>query len=329
MNPYHPAHFLFLSVLLLSTILSISANSWSLAWMGLEVSLMAMVPLITAKKNKYSMESALKYFLIQALGSIFIITTTSTPTQGMLSLLITFIALALKSGAAPSHQWYPAMVEGLSWLVFTILATIQKIAPMILIFFLLKTNMLDHAITFYIFCSAAVGAVGGLTQNSLRKIVTYSSIAHTSWLLLAISYSSWSWVSYFFTYSFILVSLTTLLSHSQVSTLNHLTTTNQAMTSISLASSILSLGGLPPFTGFLPKFLLVQQLVHSTQATLLIPLLISTFISLLFYLRLLLSIIMLISSTSNNITILQASACKLLVLNLLGLISPTLVFLFL
>jgi NADH:ubiquinone oxidoreductase subunit 2 (subunit N) len=84
------------------------------------------------------------------------------------------------------------------------------------------------------------------------------------------------------------VSLIVLLEYSQSSTLTHITSINKSYLSFIIARSIISLGGLPPFTGFLPKLIIVQQLAHRSITLLLIPLLAGTFISLFFYIRVLL-----------------------------------------
>jgi NADH:ubiquinone oxidoreductase subunit 2 (subunit N) len=65
---------------------------------------LSFIPLIINKKNKYSTESALKYFLIQALASILIIGSASLGGRHSITPLIITAALLLKMGAAPSHQ---------------------------------------------------------------------------------------------------------------------------------------------------------------------------------------------------------------------------------
>ncbi|KAG7168731.1 Cytochrome c oxidase subunit 1-like 14, partial [Homarus americanus] len=74
----------------------------------LELNLLSFIPLIITKNNQYSSESALKYFLIQALGSAIIIFSASiiliSPSVAPLCLAL---ALLLKLGAAPFHFWFP------------------------------------------------------------------------------------------------------------------------------------------------------------------------------------------------------------------------------
>lgn len=146
--------------------------------MGLELNLLSFIPLISAKNNQYSSEAALKYFLIQALGSSVIILAASFAlTAAGSAKVLMAVALLLKSGAAPFHFWFPRVIEGLQWPSAIILITIQKIAPMSLLSYL----TLEHIFPVFwaaILISAVVGAIGGLNQTLLRKIIAYSSINH-------------------------------------------------------------------------------------------------------------------------------------------------------
>jgi NADH-ubiquinone oxidoreductase chain 2 len=72
--------------------------------MGLELNLLSFIPLISSKNNQYSSEAALKYFLIQALGSsIIIISASFIMSSSELATTLFTVALLLKAGAAPFH----------------------------------------------------------------------------------------------------------------------------------------------------------------------------------------------------------------------------------
>nr|YP_009478340.1 NADH dehydrogenase subunit 2 [Gammarus roeselii]AVP50045.1 NADH dehydrogenase subunit 2 [Gammarus roeselii] len=305
-----------------SIVITISANSWMGAWLGLEINLLSFIPLIISKKNKYSTESALKYFLIQALASILIIFSVNLVSMPTAVTLMLTTSLLLKSGAAPSHQWMPAVVEGLSWPLFAILTTLQKIGPLILVFFLLKYTITQKMVTLYATLSALVGSVGGLIQTSLRKIFAYSSITHLAWILGTLLCLSWGWLLYFTLYSLVMVSLISILNQTQLSTLNQLTTSNKSYTHLLLSMTMLSFSGLPPFTGFLPKLMAIQLLVSSHHSAMLPALLIGTFISLFFYVRLVLTSLMLAASSANNHHTPIKSNFTLVTINLIGLLVP-------
>nr|AXI98714.1 NADH dehydrogenase subunit 2 [Pseudoniphargus sp. 1-Balearics] len=287
----HPSFLLFFSLLLFSVILTVSSNSWLFAWIGLEMNLLSFIPLMLKKLNNYSTEVVIKYFLIQAVSSVYLLFFFLFMKYYLTIMLM--LILMLKMGAAPFHQWLPAVVDGLSWPAFFILLTVQKINPLILASFLAKPQEFAYFLQMFIISSAVIGSIGGLTQMSLRKILGYSSIAHLSWLLASLLVSNWAWLNYFILYTFILSSLVYTLYKMEIFSINDLLLKNKVHASLLIALSILSIGGLPPFSGFVPKFIMIQSLLLNNLYFIVLFLLISTFISLFFYSRMFLSILLL------------------------------------
>nr|YP_010952670.1 NADH dehydrogenase subunit 2 [Trapezia serenei]WMQ53090.1 NADH dehydrogenase subunit 2 [Trapezia serenei] len=279
--------FMFLFTLLLGSFLTISSSSWFSMWIGLELNLLSFIPLILIKMNPLYSETALKYFLIQALGSTFIIMSSCLYLYFSLSISpLIIMALLLKLGAAPFHFWFPHIMEGLSWPQAYILLSVQKIAPM---------YMLSHLHSYYLMImlsaifSALVGALSGLNVLSLRKIMAFSSINHMSWMLIAIFISDFMWVTYFIFYILISLSIVMFFNsfHSYYfSDLLNLSYSNPYF-SLLLPLNLLSLGGLPPFTGFVPKWFMIQSMLMNEMIFPLIFLIFSALITLYYYLRVL------------------------------------------
>nr|ART66030.1 NADH dehydrogenase subunit 2 [Polycheles coccifer] len=276
--------------LLMGVFLAISSTSWFSAWAGLELNLLAFIPLITAKNNLFYSESALSYFLVQALGSALLIFSASLLLiQSSLFLLLISLSLFLKMGAAPFHFWFPKIMEGLNWPQAFILMTIQKLAPMFLTSYLSLNSPCSSLISLTIIFSATIGALGGLNQTKLRNLMAFSSINHMAWMLSAIMMNHTSWLLYFFFYFLMTFSIIVLFFHlktfffPQLLNLSSLSPLMKA----SLSISLLSLGGLPPFSGFFPKWLLIQEMVSHKFYFFLFILLSSTLITLYFYLRML------------------------------------------
>nr|CDL72627.1 NADH dehydrogenase subunit 2 [Cherax destructor] len=278
----------FVLTLISGTVLSISSSSWFAAWIGLELNLMSFIPLITSKKNQLQAEAALKYFLIQALGSaIIILSSTLTLLQPMFALLAISLALLLKLGAAPFHSWFPQVMEGLDWSQAIILMTIQKLAPMFLISYL-SVSFYTHASLFLAAIgSAVVGALGGINQTSLRKILSYSSINHMSWMLIAMLINETSWMIYFFLYALISTSVALYFLSTQSYFFPHLINSNTTpLSKIISVLSLYSLGGMPPFSGFIPKWIVTQEMITASFFFTLLVLLLSSLVTLYFYIRL-------------------------------------------
>lgn len=324
------SYIIFIFTLILGSIISISSSSWFGAWVGLELNMISFIPLITLKINSYYSEAALKYFLIQALGSAIFI------SSGFLSLLFfyiryifIFLALLLKLASAPFHFWFPQVIEGLNWPQIFLLSRIQKLAPIILLSYLLINNVLIKIVIFFSILSAIVGALGGLNLLQLRKIIAFSSINHISWIIIAISTGDVFWFIYFIIYTFILFSITSIFFNLQIFTLSNLIQSdqNRIIHSILISFNLLSLGGLPPFTGFIPKWILIQIIVNINIYIPLFFLLFSALITLYFYLRVIIIFIILLnpiinfnikykSLTSNTSIIIKTF------LNLIGLLLP-------
>nr|WRM53931.1 NADH dehydrogenase subunit 2 [Linnaemya omega] len=281
---------MFLIILMMGTLISISANSWLSAWMGLEINLLAFIPLMSDDKLM-STESSLKYFLTQALASsillfsviLYLLNSNKMYSQHILEMMI-FSSLLLKSGSAPFHFWFPNVMEGLSWLNSLILMTWQKIAPLMLISYIFIKPLIILSIIF----STMIGALGGLNQISLRKLMAYSSINHLGWMLAAMYNSNLMWMTYFLFYSFLTFSMIFMFEMFKISYINQLFSLffKSKILKFILFFNLLSLGGLPPFLGFLPKWMVIQLLTMNNQFFLLTFMILMTLITLYFYLRL-------------------------------------------
>jgi len=132
--------------------------------------------------------------------------------------------------------------------------TLQKIAPMSLLSYL-TLDIIFPVFWAAIILSALVGAIGGLNQTLLRKIIAYSSINHMAWILSAILIRETRWLIYFALYSFVSSSIALLFYHQEAFHISHLVNHTNHLSPLKLLTfiSLLSLGGLPPFTGFVPK----------------------------------------------------------------------------
>nr|YP_009503188.1 NADH dehydrogenase subunit 2 [Dotilla wichmanni]AXA13790.1 NADH dehydrogenase subunit 2 [Dotilla wichmanni] len=294
--PY--SYMIFFFSLILGTIISISSPSWFGAWVGLELNMMSFIPLITLKMNSYYSEAALKYFLIQALSSsLFISSSFLFISFYSVSSIFILLSLLLKIASAPFHFWFPQVMEGLNWPQVFLISTIQKLAPMILLSYLMINPILIKLTLISAILSALLGALGGLNQTYLRKIIAFSSINHMSWMMVAISLSDIFWLIYFSIYSLILLSITSSLFNLQAFTLSNLMQSDNTSSFNSLVFSLtlLSLGGLPPFTGFIPKWFMIQVMVQMNMFILLFFMLTSALITLYFYLRIVIIFIILLN----------------------------------
>lgn len=252
-------------------------------------------------KNLFSSEASLKYFLIQALASttllfsiisIYLTTEISTFIENEIFSFLIRSSILIKIGAAPFHFWFPGVIEGLNWLNCLLLITWQKIAPLILLSYCLKLNVFSSSI---IILSVIIGSLGGLNQTSLRKLIAYSSINHLGWIIAAIAVRENLWINYFLIYSFLSSCLIFTFNSSQIFHINQrfFTLNKNPWLKFSTILFLLSLGGLPPFLGFFPKWIVIQTLTEHNIIFITITIVVMTLITLFYYLRISFSAILL------------------------------------
>nr|YP_010472497.1 NADH dehydrogenase subunit 2 [Nipponoharpalus discrepans]UVG42121.1 NADH dehydrogenase subunit 2 [Nipponoharpalus discrepans] len=285
---------IFITTLFMGTMISISSYTWLGTWMGLEINLLSFIPLLKKKNNPYSSESSIKYFLVQAMAStIFLFSILMTMMMNnlisnmlyvnMFLVMLINSSLLLKMGAAPFHFWFPEIIEGMNWINSLVLMTWQKIAPMMLLSYTIK---FQNYIILIILLSTLVGSLGGLNQTSLRKIMAYSSINHLGWMLSSFLNSNTIWLIYFLMYTFISMSLIYMFNMFKIFYMKQMYTfmNKNLLIKFSFLLNLLSLGGLPPFLGFFPKWMIIQHLSNN-YLYLLLFMIMMTLITLFYYLR--------------------------------------------
>lgn len=285
---FSPSLVIFTTVLTIRVLLLISSPSLLICWVALELNTLSFIPLITEVKNKLTSESSIKYFLVQTFASVVFVVSRLVTRLGVLTEVLScviFLSLAIKLGAGPFQRWVLSVRDSLSWFPLYLLLTVQKINPFILVIFL--TDSLWSLILVVVIVSLITGAVGGLNQTSSRGILVFSSINHLGWLLTACMLSINYFYSYFLLYSFTLIVPSYFLDLWQVNRVNQISSSFlKTSQRLYLVVGLLSLGGLPPFLGFLPKWLILQTLLANARWSLCIVIVFTSVITLYFYLRL-------------------------------------------
>nr|WNH19086.1 NADH dehydrogenase subunit 2 [Gymnothorax flavimarginatus] len=296
MNPW--VMFILIASLGLGTTITFASSHWLLAWMGLEINTLAIIPLMAQQHHPRAVEATTKYFLTQAAAAALMLFATTSNAwiigewqiqqlSHPLTATVTMISLGMKIGLAPTHLWLPEVLQGLDLTTGLILSTWQKLAPMTLIYQLAPN--VDTAILLLIgLASTLIGGWGGLNQTQLRKILAYSSIAHMGWMIIVLKYSPELMLLNLAIY--IIMTSTAFMTLKVVSAtnINALATVwTKAPTMITIAMlTMLSLGGLPPLTGFMPKWMILQELTKQDLPTTATIMALAALLSLFFYLRL-------------------------------------------
>nr|YP_913589.1 NADH dehydrogenase subunit 2 [Acheilognathus typus]BAF41650.1 NADH dehydrogenase subunit 2 [Acheilognathus typus] len=310
MNPY--VLMILLSSLGLGTTLTFASSHWLLAWMGLEINTLAIIPLMAQHHHPRAIEATTKYFLTQATAAAMILfagttnawlsgTWEMTNVMSPLASSLLITALALKIGLAPMHLWMPEVLQGLDLTTGLILSTWQKLAPLALI--IQTAQNIDPALlTALGLLSTLIGGWGGLNQTQLRKILAYSSIAHMGWMIIILQYAPQltllALITYIFMTSAAFLTLK-LYSSTKVNALALAWSKNPTL-SVTTALVLLSLAGLPPLTGFMPKWLILQEMTKQNLPITATIMALAALLALYFYLRLCYAMTLTISPNITN-----------------------------
>nr|AKJ76915.1 NADH dehydrogenase subunit 2 [Uma notata] len=289
---------ILISSLATGTVITASSHHWLMAWIGLEMNTLAIIPMISKKHHPRATEAATKYFLTQAAASAMILFASTmnawhTGTWDIINMtdptantLLT-MALAMKLGLAPMHFWLPEVLQGSTMKTALIITTWQKLAPMTLIL-ITSNNLSTTTLLTMGMLSTLLGGWAGLNQTQTRKIMAYSSIAHLGWMAAITSIMPNILVLNLTLYLLMTTSMfftLILLNSKNIKDMATSPTTSTTTTAISMLV-LLSLGGLPPLTGFMPKWLILEELTMQNLTTTASVLALSALLSLFFYLRL-------------------------------------------
>nr|URW97247.1 NADH dehydrogenase subunit 2 [Crocidura baluensis] len=310
MNPM--ISMMLLGTIMLGTSIVMTSSHWFMTWLGFEMNMMAIVPILMKKYSPRSMEAATKYFLTQATASMILMLAiiinlmysgqwTITNMENYTASTLITIALVMKLGLAPFHFWVPEVTQGVSLNSGLILLTWQKIAPLTLLYQIyssINTNLL----LLMSLTSIMIGGWGGLNQTQLRKIMAYSSITHMGWMMAILIYNPNLSLLNLLIYIFMTSSMFMLLIFTSTTSTLSLSLTWNKTPIITMTSliTLLSLGGLPPLTGFMPKWMIIQELTKNNSVILPTLMAILALLNLFFYMRLTYSTALTMFPTMNN-----------------------------
>nr|BDE56959.1 NADH dehydrogenase subunit 2 [Luciola parvula] len=282
---------MFMSILIMSTMVSISAYTWLGMWIGLEMNLLSIIPIIQ-NKNILSSESAIKYFITQALASTIIMMSIiimmwkfnfySNIHMNSNLMMIMNLSLLLKMGMAPVHFWFPEVLEGLNWNNCLLMLTWQKITPMVLLMYNTEFTLFFSMI---IISGVMISSIMSMNQLSIRKIMAFSSINHMSWMLTSMILEKTIWMLYFTIYSIITINISLMMKNIfYLNQLFPMLNINPSMKMFFMLN-FMSLSGIPPFLGFLPKWMTIQIMIKNNLFTLTIIMIMFTLIMIYIYMR--------------------------------------------
>uniref|UniRef100_UPI00315DAF71 NADH dehydrogenase subunit 2 n=1 Tax=Choucentrus sinensis TaxID=3038122 RepID=UPI00315DAF71 len=269
---------MFQFCLVMGVTIAISSNNWFSIWTGLELSLMSFMP-IMSNKLKLNSESCIKYFIIQSLSSAIMMMGVIMMATMIDSKFMLIMSIMLKLGMSPFHSWILSMVEGVKYYPILILFTLMKAAPLNMI------SYINVNLNLIIMISLMVGSISGFNQNSVKKLLSYSSIVNMSFILSCINNYT-IWATYLILYSISMLMLISILMKLNLNFINQMMFNNYS-NSIKLTPWIimLSMGGFPPLIGFFAKLLVIKYIILTKNIFMLTFMITMSLITMFFYIR--------------------------------------------
>ncbi len=302
------------------------------------------------RKNILSNEAALKYFLLGSFATGFLIygmafifgtaqsmmlidifSQTSVLVKNplfMIGILLFLIGFTFKIAAVPFHMWAPDVYEGSPTSVTALMATVGKAAAFsaILLIFVSVAKMGPNSVFSSMFSVVAVlsmlyGSIAAIAQKDIKRMLAYSSIAHAGYMTIGLAAVNPSGIAgiifYLVAYTFMNLGAFGIIALLESKEGKFLSIedykglgTRQPFLAASLAIIMFALSGIPPFAGFFGKYYIFLAAIQSGDTWLALVGVLSSVISVYFYLRVV--VYMYFSKSDDESAILEISQTGLL-----------------
>ncbi|ARO15216.1 NADH-quinone oxidoreductase subunit N [Ketogulonicigenium robustum] len=307
----------------LGMLVMVSASDLITLYMGLELQSLALYILAAfGRENARSSEAGLKYFILGALSSGLLLYgasltygfagTTSFAgiaqaaegaSIGLLFGLVFLLAgVAFKISAVPFHMWTPDVYEGAPTPVTAFMAAAPKVAAMAMLARIVHSGFgpiladWQQIIVVLSLLSMFLGAIAGIAQRDIKRLMAYSSIAHMGYALLGLAagtaFGVEAMLVYMALYAIMSIGafafiLSMVRDGAPISQLDALKGLGWAQPARGLAVLVLmvSLAGIPPFIGFFGKLYVLQAAIDAGLIWLAAAGVVASVIGAFYYLR--------------------------------------------
>lgn len=275
--------FTLLSIFIL---IRISSKSILFIWICLELNLILFISL-NNKLNNFIVNSIFKYYVIQRISrSIILMSLIILKNNFNKSFIDTFTVLAIwiKLGFFPFNRWFFQISENISWILWLLLNTIQKLTPIWLVTLI---NIEAKYMYILIINNSLFRAIEIFNQNSLRWIINCSSLNHFSWMLLRIFSFKNLWEFYFITYTALIYNLINFIKKNNWNSIINFINNKNLKINLIFRVILFNFIGIPPFLNFLFKIIII---LNSHSVTILIFISIINLIIIIIYIKYIVSL---------------------------------------
>nr|AEG25319.1 NADH dehydrogenase subunit 2 [Philotrypesis pilosa] len=281
-------------LILLNLIITLT-NSWFSMWMIMEINMICFISFIFFDKH-IKKEIIMNYFLIQTFNSYLFLLSMIMMNYSNLDnfIYLMYLSMFTKLGIPPFYQWYLKMMNNLNWMNIFILSIMQKYIPLFILSVLVKHNKMLLLHILLLLTSSLYSSIKGINLINLKISMSHSSIIQMNWIISNMMISEMNWIIYFEIYIIIMLIVCMIFYNYEIYYLNqlYLLKFNSKMKYYMLNFCFFSLASLPPMYGFLMKLSALQILYYYFSYLFIYLLILSSLISMFFYLRLLFNPIM-------------------------------------
>nr|YP_010274431.1 NADH dehydrogenase subunit 2 [Ricania simulans]UJT96875.1 NADH dehydrogenase subunit 2 [Ricania simulans] len=276
--------------MIISTISAIASTNMLMMWIMMEINFMTFMPILT--KNKIMKDQPMKYFIIQSTASSIMLMAMllNLIFEYPLSMSILFLgSMLMKMGLLPFHMWVPMIMKLMKWEACLILTTWQKIIPTIVMAQMIKINLMLPPMCLTMMVSPMLA----LNQSSLKKIMAYSSISNSPWMITSLTNSKSQFTTFFIVYTMINYMV---MSNFKKMNLNFINQMNleTLKSKLNLIINMLSLSSMPPMIGFFPKWMILQSTM-SFSIFLTVSMILSSIMSTFIYIKMISPILLMMN----------------------------------
>jgi len=307
----------------LGTMVMAAGSDLIMIFLGLEtLSIPLYVLAAYARDDLRSQEAGMKYFLLGAFSSVFFLygialiygVTGSTSLVRLgavaasdsimlrIGIGLLLIGLAFKAAVVPFHAWAPDVYEGAPLPVTAYMSVIAKVgafAALLRVFpgtLGAQTAQWAGALALLSILTMVLGNFAALLQTNLKRLLAYSSIAHTGFMMIGVAagtrQGAWGVAFYLFAYTFMTLGAFAVLlmlerrgeEADQITDLTGLASRSPSLAA-AMAVCMVSLAGLPPTAGFIAKFYVFAAALDAGQTALAVLGVLASVVSAYFYLR--------------------------------------------
>ncbi|MEW6702353.1 MAG: NADH-quinone oxidoreductase subunit N [Bacteroidota bacterium] len=277
------------------------------------------------RKKLFANEASMKYFLLGAFATGFIVygialiygATGTTSIQNLienfagytsniifiLGFVLLLIGFSFKIAAVPFHMWVPDVYQGSATTVTSLMSTTGKAAAFSVLIIVLSAafsfnspNIFRPYFVTISTLSMLFGSIVAISQFNLKRMLAYSSISHAGYMAIGLAagnvYSVAGIIFYLAAYAFMNIGAFTVISiiegendsRTDLNSLAGLSTKNPVLAA-SMALFMFALAGIPPLAGFFGKYYLFIAAIKSKLTWLAILGVLSSVISVYFYIR--------------------------------------------